>query len=72
MRAEGLSRREFLRSLGRLGVLAAMGLGGAKLLKGRIVRSSEVCVSQGICRGCTAFDGCGLPQALSARERGAG
>ena len=72
MGSEGLSRREFLRSLGRLGILAAMGGAGAKLLKGRIVRSSEICVNQGICRGCGAFDGCGLPQALSARQRGAG
>ena len=64
-----LSRREFLRTLGRLGILAALGLGGARLLRGRIVRPSEACISNGICRGCAAFDGCGLPQALSAKER---
>jgi hypothetical protein len=30
--------------------------------------SEQTCVNQGICRGCGAFEDCGLPQAISAKE----
>jgi hypothetical protein len=69
--AEGISRRQFLSTLARLAALGGIGALTAKLLAGRggASRSGETCVNQGVCRGCSAFAGCGLPSALSARER---
>lgn len=61
------SRRGFLRSVGRITLLAAL-TGGTALLVGR--RNKETCVNSGICRGCAEFSGCGLPQALSAKRAG--
>lgn len=61
------SRRRFLRSIGRAAVLAVLA-GGTAVLVAR--RGSETCVNSGICRGCTAFGDCGLPQALSAKRAG--
>ena len=70
--AEDLSRKEFLRTLGR-----GLALGGLGLLVFRLFRhggvrrpaGSETCVNDGLCRGCGAFAGCGLPAALSAKQR---
>lgn len=70
--AEGLSRREFLKAAGRLIALGGLGIlvfrpvgrGGA-----RRPTDGETCVNDGLCRGCTAFAGCGLPAALSAKQR---
>lgn len=66
---EAISRRTFLRSAARLAAA-----GGLALLAGRLLglgRSAarEVCVNEGVCRGCPTFTGCGLPAALSARGR---
>ena len=66
------TRRQFLRGVARnggLGALAVLGivLGG----RARSTKRSETCANQGICRGCPAFDGCGLPQALSAKHAAA-
>jgi len=61
------SRRGFLRGIGRAVVLALLA-GGTALLVFR--RGSETCVNSGICRGCTEFGDCGLPQALSAKRAG--
>lgn len=75
MSGSGLSRRQFLVSLGRtagrLLLLAGLGAAGAALARrGRPEdRTGETCINGGLCRGCAAFAGCGLPQALSARER---
>lgn len=76
--SEGATRREFLRTLARVLLLLGIGALGAKLL-GRGARTAggpqagnlpgQTCLSRGICRGCSAFSGCGLPQALSARSR---
>ena len=61
-----MDRRSFLTDIAR--AVAAVGLGGAVgSLMGRD-RSSEKCINQGICRGCACFQGCHLPQALSAKE----
>ena len=30
--------------------------------------SGQTCINRGICSNCTAFTGCGLPQALSAKQ----
>jgi len=63
------TRRQFLHGVARNGGLTALAVLG--ILLGRRRRStepSETCVHGGICRGCPAFDGCGLPQALSAKQ----
>jgi hypothetical protein len=56
-------RREFLRSIARMAVLGGSVGGVAGLTR----KSGETCVNEGVCRGCPVFDGCGLPQALSAK-----
>ena len=62
-------RRQFLRDglrYRRPRRLAAM---TGKLVARQAARpAGQVCISAGICRGCEAFDDCGLPQALSAKE----
>jgi hypothetical protein len=74
---EPLKRREFLRTLGRGLLLAGIGALALRLLGpgifrrrggGRTLRG-QTCINLGVCRGCSAFSGCGLPQALSARQR---
>jgi hypothetical protein len=54
------SRRDFA----RYGAFAAIGTIAARLV---VKRAREKCINDGICRGCTEFSDCGLPQALSAR-----
>jgi hypothetical protein len=62
-------RRQFLRDGLRLAIL-----GGLAAVSGRLAGraagrpASQVCISAGICRGCAAFEDCGLPNALSAKE----
>jgi hypothetical protein len=63
------NRREFLRNGLRHALLAGVGAVSALLIRrGGGKLSSQACINQGICRGCGAFAGCGLPQALSAKE----
>ena len=72
-RQNGESRREFLRGGARYALLAGLGAVSATLFKrsgGKL--SGQTCINQGICRGCTAFSGCGLPQALSAKQANQG
>ncbi|HTZ51808.1 MAG TPA: hypothetical protein VMF68_09120 [Spirochaetia bacterium] len=64
-----MSRREFLRLLGRVGAGAALGVLGFRLLRRGRKPAREECVNDGVCRGCPTFQACGLPAALSARER---
>ncbi len=62
-------RRQFLRD-----GLRYIALGGLAAVSGKLVArqaarpAGQVCISAGICRGCEAFEDCGLPQALSAKE----
>jgi hypothetical protein len=62
-------RRQFLRD-----ALRYISLGGLAAVSGKLVArqaarpAGQVCISAGICRGCAAFEDCGLPQALSAKE----
>ena len=72
---DGLSRRQFLKTAARLALLAGFGALGLRLLRGgagatggRLYRAGQSCVNQGVCRGCTAYSGCGLPAALSAKR----
>lgn len=65
----GASRREFLRGGFRYSLLATLGFVSATLYqRNRASLSNQSCISQGICRGCVAFSGCGLPPALSVRQ----
>lgn len=59
-----MTRREWLASIGRVLVAGAGVSGLAQLAR----RDPEVCISQGICRGCRVYGECGLPQALSMRQ----
>ncbi len=71
--ADKLSRRRFLVSMARLAALGGIGAAAARLLRGRRSpggsRPGETCTNEGVCRGCAAFAGCGLPAALSARQK---
>ena len=68
----GQSRRGFLRAVGRGVALAGLAaVGGVLTARGGWRPSGQKCVNGGICRGCPAIGGCGLPQALSARRAGA-
>lgn len=62
------SRRNFMRDSARYVVLAGVAAVSALLFKrsgGKLI--GQTCVNQGICSGCGAFAGCGLPAALSAK-----
>ena len=61
-------RRQFLRDGLRYIVLGGLAAASVKLAGRRAaLPAGQVCVSAGICRGCEAWDDCGLPQALSAK-----
>ena len=60
--SSGPSRRAFLRNAA-LGGLAAI----TATLSVRTARHS--CAGEGICRGCVAYADCGLPRALSMKQR---
>ena len=63
------SRREFLRGGLRHALLAGLAATLAILVRNLASRlPGQTCVNQGICRGCGAFDDCGLPPALSAKQ----
>jgi hypothetical protein len=63
------NRREFLRGGVRYALLAALGAVSTALVKrSRGKLSGQTCGNEGICSNCTAFGGCGLPQALSAKQ----
>jgi len=62
------TRRQFLTGLLRhaaFGGLAAMGV--ALGARSRDVDDSQTCIGRGICRGCTVYESCLLPQAQSAK-----
>jgi hypothetical protein len=62
-----MDRREFLKALGRLGALGGLTLLGLRSLTGASRR--ETCLSSGVCSMCAFTAGCGLPQALSYKNR---
>ena len=64
-------RREFFRAGARytvLGLLTVTGLFFGR--RGQL--NGQRCVNRGICAGCVAFNDCGLPAALSAKQARAG
>jgi hypothetical protein len=72
MEDEAITRREFLRSLGRwAGLLALGGLAGAVSWKSATASASageQPCRNEGWCRPCPLNRDCGLPRALSYRS----
>jgi hypothetical protein len=63
------SRREFFRSGARYALLGVLAVAAAILGRRSVTRlPNQTCFNQGVCRGCTAFAGCGLPQALSRKQ----
>ncbi len=64
------NRRDFFRSCARNTLLATVTFASAALAirKRSTAGLRQRCVGGGICRGCPAFTGCGLPQALSAKR----
>ena len=65
----GASRRQFLRDGLRYTILGGLAAISGKLVAREAARpAGQVCVSAGICRGCAAYEDCGLPQALSAKQ----
>jgi hypothetical protein len=81
-----ISRREFLKSLGRLGGLGLLAgtaaFIGFKSADGPTRRASpeparrpdpaELCANEGWCRPCPQATDCGLPRALNFRQRSGG
>lgn len=66
---ESANRREFLRGGFRYALLAGLAAVSAVLVKQRGTSlPGQTCINQGICPGCGAFEDCGLPQALSAKQ----
>ena len=62
-------RRQFLRDGLRWAILGGLAAVGGRLAGREAARpAGQVCISAGICRGCAAFEDCGLPNALSAKE----
>ncbi|MGA2543542.1 MAG: hypothetical protein ABSG78_18490 [Verrucomicrobiota bacterium] len=62
-------RRQFLRDGLRFAILGGLAAVIGRLAGREAARpAGQVCISAGICRGCAAFEDCGLPNALSAKE----
>lgn len=63
------NRRDFLRGGLRYALLAGLGAVTATVAARQQVRlPGQACINAGVCRGCAAFDDCGLPNALSAKQ----
>jgi hypothetical protein len=59
------NRREFFRTALRYGLAGALTI-VASLVRGG--RAGQGCVNKGLCASCGAFETCGLPSALSAKQ----
>ena len=65
-----LDRRDFLRAVGRYGVLAVTSVaGGWSAVKRRRLERQGLCVNDGVCANCAVLAQCGLPAALSVKEQ---
>ena len=65
----GASRREFVRNSFRYAMLTGLAVVSAALVRRRGAGlPNQTCINQSICRGCSVFTECGLPQALSAKQ----
>ena len=63
-----LTRRGFLRALGRTAALGALAWLTVRLTA-RHRRTPDECTSNGICDGCGQFNHCRQPRACRARQR---
>jgi hypothetical protein len=64
------SRRESLRTLGRMGLMGSLGLLAYALVRRRAAANAggyQTCMQNGVCRGCSALGNCGVPQALALK-----
>ena len=61
-------RREFFRASARYAVLGLLAAAAA-LAARKPLLTGQTCLNRGICSGCGVFPDCGLPAALSARQR---
>ncbi len=62
---ERQDRRAFFRSLGRCALAGVLTVGAGIL----VARPGGTCINRGVCRGCPAFAGCDLPEAVSLKEQ---
>ncbi|MFA6929813.1 MAG: hypothetical protein WCT05_05755 [Lentisphaeria bacterium] len=64
-----MNRREFLKKIGRSGLLSLLGYGVYRSLRSdsEEVRDSR-CLGNGVCRACPRRTQCGHPTAISFRE----
>ncbi len=62
-------RRDLLRTIGRYGLLSALTLAGGSLAARKRDATSDSCVGDWCCRGCSVLQRCGLPPALSFRSK---
>ena len=64
------SRREFLRTVARLGALGTLGgVAVACRLRGRDERPEGACVGEGLCNACCLLADCRLPLAVETKQR---
>lgn len=61
------SRREFFRGAARYGLLSLLAAAASLSARKRTL-TGQRCVNRGLCGNCGVFEGCGLPQALSAKR----
>ena len=62
------SRRDFFRAVARYNCLAVLGA-VASLAARKPGPANQTCINRGLCGTCGVFAQCGLPQALSAKQR---
>ena len=69
-RKNNISRRNFIKRIGRYTMLTAFFIGGGILFRRKkiIPKPIETCINQGICRGCSVLEDCTLPLALSMKR----
>ncbi|MBN2354437.1 MAG: hypothetical protein JXD23_17835 [Spirochaetales bacterium] len=64
-----ISRREFVKTAGRVLLGGALGLLGASLFAKAVSGAGGSCINNSSCRTCGLRSDCNLPQALSFRDR---
>ena len=66
------NRRDFFRLLGRGAITGIIAAVAAALLTRKWTNpqglSNQKCINRSLCNGCSAFDGCQLPAAASAKQ----
>ena len=66
---EKISRREFFRTCGRIAIASSLTALTIMSLKRKTNKlNNQTCINVGICKSCSAFNKCSLPQALSVKQ----